>query len=173
MVALIEDTNNKPGKHVAKNSFWSERGVLVCRNKLPYGDYILAPKIVVDTKNDIDELAMDIKADYARFRDAAIKAREHGSHMIILVENKLGITSLKDLESWQESPSHFKTRQRRNKNAERYMGVDIRTAKDGHLYDKGIVYKCRHMETKYGLEFDFCTPAEAGQRVLEHLGVCV
>lgn len=159
MRGLIEDVNQKKGQHEGKNAWWSERGVLVVRSKLPYGDYILAPPIVVDTKRDIQELAYDIKNDHVRFRNAAIKAMECGSHLVILVENEDGVSSIDDLSSWTEPESTFAIRSRKSSGkAKRYEGSQLAEA-------------CRTMTRKYGLEFDFCEPGEAGRRVLEHLGV--
>lgn len=171
MPTIIEDTRQKIGQHKLKNDMWAAHGVNVIRCQMPYGDYMLAPTISVDTKRDIMELAQNLKADHRRFRDAAIKAQESGTHMVILVENEDGIKSLNDLERWVEPENSFHVRVRRNVNAERYRGKDIRTAKDGHKYDVGIAYICRKMSHDYGIEFDFCTPTEAWAKVMEHLGV--
>lgn len=158
--ALIEDVNNKLGQHVKKNDGWSSHGIKVVRNKLPYGDYMLAPALVVDTKKDLMELAGNIKSDHRRFRDAAIKAMECGSHMVILVENDEGVGSLEDLENWTESDRSFKSRRKKNVNAKRYEGASIASA-------------CRTMTERYGVEFDFCTPDDAWAAVMRHLGVIV
>lgn len=170
-IAIIEDVNQKLGQHVAKNEAWAREGVKVIRNKLPYGDYVLAPSVSVDTKRDILELAQNLKCDHRRFRDAAIKAMECGTCLVILVENEDGVRSLDDLEEWVEPPEHFKSRVRRNVNSERWRGKDLRTARDGHEYDKGIAHICREMSSKYGMEFDFCSPDESWSAVMRHLGV--
>lgn len=171
MRTLIEDVNNKVGQHTMKNEAWAEHGVHVIRNKLPYGDYMLAPTNVVDTKRDVMELAQNLKADHRRFRDAAIKAAECGTHMVILVENEDGLRNLDDLEWWVEPAESYAMRLKRNINAERYHGKLVKTAKDGHEYDVGIAHVCRVMAEKYGLEFDFCAPDEAWAAVMRHLGV--
>lgn len=172
-ITLIEDVNQKQSQHILKNEQWAEHGVRVIRNKLPYGDYTLAPAKVVDTKRDILELAGNLTNDHRRFRDAAIKAMECGTYMIILVENTDGVKTLDDLAEWVEPERSFRTRQRKNINAQRWRGRDIHIAKDGHEYDRGIAHICREMSKKYGLEFDFCTPEESWNRVMRHLGVVV
>lgn len=170
-VTIMEDVNQKLGQHVRKNEDWASHGVNVVRNKLPYGDYTLAPTVSVDTKRDIMELAQNLKNDHRRFRDAAIKAKECGTYLVILVENNEGVKSLDDLEKWVEPAASFRRRVRKNVNAERYKGKDIRTAKDGHEYDAGIAHMCREMSSKYGMEFDFCDPEDAWAAVMRHLGV--
>lgn len=170
-VTILEDVNQKQGQHETKNDAWASHGVNVVRNKLPYGDYVLAPSVSVDTKRDILELAMDLKSDHRRFRDAAIKAVECGTALVILVENEDGVRSIEDLEGWIEPDKSFNRRKRRNVNAVRWRGTDVRTAKDGHEYDLGLAHICRTMAERYGMEFDFCAPEEAWSRVMRHLGV--
>lgn len=155
-MALIEDTNNKLGQHVTKNEYWQTIGEQVLRCKLPYGDYILPPPIVVDTKRDICELAMDIRNDHERFRNAAIRARDMGSVMWILTENEDSVRNLADLALWVEPVEHFRMRKRKNAKAEQFKGDTLAKA-------------CLTMSKKYELVFDFCTPEESGARVLEIL----
>lgn len=172
-VTILEDSNQKIGQHAAKNEAWAQHGVNVVRNKLPYGDYVLAPTVSVDTKRDVQELAMDVKSDHRRFRDAAIKAMECGTYLVILVENEDGIKSIDDLEKWVEPDESFNRRKRKNIKAVRWRGKDIHVAKDGHEYDLGLAHICRTMSERYGMEFDFCSPDEAWSRVMMHLGVMV
>lgn len=158
MTALIEDVNQKPGHHVAKNRQWAQEGVKVVRNKLPYGDYILAPPVVVDTKRDLYELAYDLHNDHERFRAAAVRARDNESELVILTENDEGVASLQDLVDWIEPQWHFAKRKAQSRGAvkRKYVGTQI--------------YKtCCTMSRKYGLRFEFCEPAEAAARVLSIL----
>ena len=158
MDALWEDVNQKPGHHDVKNEWWSGHGVSVIRNKLAYGDYILAPPVVVDTKRDLYELAYDLHNDHDRFREAAIKARDNRSELVILTENEDGVTCLADLADWIEAPEHFAKRKAQSggKVKRRYTGT--------------AMYKtCGTMSRKYGLRFEFCTPQDAGARVLSIL----
>ena len=57
---IIEDTRNKPGKHDVKREKFEDMQVSIVRSKLPFGDYALPPKIAVDTKRNIDEIAGNI-----------------------------------------------------------------------------------------------------------------
>lgn len=158
MTALWEDVNQKPDHHVCKNEWWFGNGVNVIRNKLAYGDYILAPPIVVDTKRDLYELAYNLHNDHERFREAAIKARDNESQLVILTENDEGVACLSDLADWIETKAHYAKRKAQSggKVKRRYVGTQM--------------YKtCKTMTRKYGLRFEFCTPQDAGERVLSIL----
>ena len=48
MLTIIEDANNKIGKHDIKNKWWSDQGVKVWRYRLPVGDYIIMNDKVQD-----------------------------------------------------------------------------------------------------------------------------
>lgn len=158
MRALIEDVNNKPGQHEAKNGYWSGAGVHVIRSKLPYGDYMEAPAVVVDTKRDLYELIANLTVDHRRFREAADKARRCGTRLVILTENEEGVSDLYDLADWMEPEGHYRQRVRMSKGR-----VKLR-------YKGSTYYKtCRTMEREHGLRFEFCAPDEAGRRVLEIL----
>lgn len=152
-MALIEDVNNKKGQHVVKNDYWARIGVKVVRCHLPFGDYCLAPQVVVDTKRSIDELAQNIGSDHVRFKNACILARECKSRLVILTENDLGVRTLEDLESW--------TNPRAWANKKKGLKEPI----DGKRLSKA----CKTMTERYGVEFTFCTPDETGQAVLDIL----
>jgi len=68
VATIVEDTRQKVGKHGLKNAWWAAHGVDVVRRKLDFGDYLYGPSnVVVDTKQDLMALAMDLGRDHARF----------------------------------------------------------------------------------------------------------
>ncbi len=152
MGALVEDTRQQKGKHARKSEHFAEIGETVVRCALPVGDYQRPAKVAVDTKKDILELAADLKRDHARFARECRKAAELGTVLVVLVENRDGVTNLHDLESWVEPDKSFATRNR-NGGAKRYTG-------------KPLARACQTMHDRYGVMFGFCTPEEAGARVL-------
>lgn len=153
---ILEDTRQKPGKHDAKDAFFQEAGDRVIRCKLPWGDYALAPRISVDTKQTIYELAQDIDQDHKRFRNELKEAQDSGCKLYILVENEDGVTDLQSLMLWAESYQHYQMRVMKNARAQRIFGVRLAKA-------------CKTMSERYGTEFLFCRPEEAGQKVRELL----
>lgn len=155
MAVLVEDTRQKPNQHALKNEYWQGIGQKVVRSKLIAGDYMFVGGTVsVDTKKDLNELACNIDQQHDRFRRELVNAREYGIELHFLVENADGVRDLSTLARWQNP--------RRFANAKRGLRPPI----DGRRMAKA----CATMEERYGCFFHFCTPEEAGARVLEILG---
>lgn len=154
-MALVEDTRQQRGKHNHKTEYFDKAGESVIRCALPVGDYQRPAKVAVDTKKDIIELGVDLKADHERFARECKKAQELGTLLVILVENKDGVRSLKDLEEWIESDESYKKRNQSGK-AVRYKGSSIAKA-------------CISMNKAYGVKFGFCSPEESGERIISIL----
>jgi len=151
-MALIEDTRQQRGKHGMKADYFAQTGEDVVRCALPVGDYQRPAKVAVDTKKDIIELGIDLKADHDRFKRECERAQKLGTQLVILVENNDGVTCLKDLEGWVEPDESYKKRNRSGR-AVRYTG-------------KSIAKACITMHRAYGVMFGFCSPDEAGSRVV-------
>lgn len=149
---LIEDSRQKRGQHETKNEYWRQAGCSVIRSALPFGDYCEAPSIAVDTKQDIYEIANNIDAQHERFRRECQRARVHGCQLVILIENLDGVSTLDDLAGWRESDEHF----------------DMRGG-TRRIEGKRLVAAMRTMARRYGVRWEFCTPNDAGRRVIEIL----
>lgn len=191
---LISDKAQQKGKHLIKENWWKNNGVDVLYHPLPVGDYVIANAkvldvierkakrgietkkmdflgtydVVCDTKKDIQELIGDICGkQHARFRDETILAQNNGIKLYILVENKDGVKDVRDLFKWQNPRMH-----RYNKIL--YMHrlgkwSNIPTPKAPPTSGETLAKACLTMNLKYGVEFMFCTPNEAGKRVIELL----
>ena len=191
---LISDKAQQKGKHLIKENWWRNNGIEVLYHPLPVGDYIIANdkvmdainrkaargietkkmdflgtySVVCDTKKDIQELIGDICGkQHARFRDEAILAQNNGIKLYILVENKDGVKETRDLFKWQNPRMH-----RYNKIL--YMHrigkwSNIPEPKAPPTSGQTLAKACLTMNLKYGVEFEFCTPNEAGKRVIELL----
>lgn len=147
MYTITEDTRQQKGMHDLKHEFFQKLGVKVVRSKLPFGDYAPVPPVSIDTKRDMDEIASNIcGAEHKRFINECKAARDAGCQLIILVENRLGITSISEVHTW----------------------VNPRI-----IYSEKCVQGDRlqkAMETiseRYGVEFRFCAPEDAGRIILE------
>ncbi len=145
-IVLIEDTRQQASKHIAKHQAFERMGVTLVRSKLAHGDYALPPKVSVDTKQSIIELAADIDNDHARFKREC-------EQLVVLVENTCGVDSIESLAEWVEPVASFK----RRKHAKR------------RIYGSRLAKACLTMEKRYGVRFEFCTPFESAERVLELL----
>ena len=149
-MVILEDTRNQAGKHRNIKQQLAMLGHQVARSKLYVGDYQLANsgKIVVDTKKDMLELAMDLCRDHVRFRRECEKARDAGIKLIILTEEELPVGGL---ANWQ-SPK-WKTAGKGHKAGDPISQVQAET-----------LYKQIHtMSSRYGVEFRFCRRDETGQ----------
>lgn len=150
---LIEDTRQQKGKHKLKHNYWQRLGVNLVRSALPFGDYAVVPSVVVDTKQDIYEIASNLINEHDRFRAECISAHNAGCQLVILVENTDGVTDLVTLTRWTESEDHYAKRRGKRRISGKRLASIMST-----------------MSERYGVVFEFCTPNDAGRRVIELLG---
>lgn len=148
MLAIIEDTRQKADKHEKKHQFWSEVGVNYMRSALAYGDYIKAPEVAVDTKQDITEIGMNMcgnAKEKHRFAAECRNARDFGTKLIFLIEDK----RFKDISDLYGKQIHLH-------NGMTIPGDQLATA-------------MHTMSGRYGCEFVFCDPNESGRVIIQLL----
>ena len=153
---IAEDSRQQAGKHRNIHRQLGAMGHQVVRTKLYLRDYQLSNRgdVVVDTKKDMLELAMDICRDHKRFSEECKKAYDAGIKLVILTEELLPTGGL---ANWK-SPT-WKTTTARHKAGESISKVKPET-----------LYKAIHtMSTKYGVEFHFCDKDETGARIMDIL----
>lgn len=167
---ILEDTRQQDSKHNKKREWFEANGIEVKRTKLYVGDYTF-PKnqsVCVDTKKDIQELIGDICGkQHDRFREELIRAKEADIKLYILVENeRIIINERKGIYSpYIDSLD----------NLHRFVNPRLFIWRNGkQLYPtatKGITLKkaCITMKNKYGVEFIFCKPHQAAEKVIELL----
>ena len=148
MLAIIEDTRQKADKHQAKHQFWSEIGVGYMRSALAFGDYIKAPSVAVDTKQDIYEIGMNMCGsgkEKHRFAAECKKAKDCGCKLYFLIEDK------------------------------RFNGIGDLYGKQIHLHNgmtvpgDQLATAMHTMSGRYGCEFVFCDPKESGRVIIKLL----
>jgi len=192
---IIEDRGQKNSgkidKHKLKHLYFESRGVYWERYPLPVGDYIVGTpdvldvisrkknrdiepkkmdflgtyKECVDTKKDLQEIAGNICGkQHGRFRDECIMAKNNGIKLYILIENTENVKSIDDLEKWN-NPRLYIQKWITTSSGERRKVLKYPDATKGSTLAKAM----RTMQTKYGVQFLFCTPDEAGKRVVELL----
>lgn len=146
---IQEDTRQKAGKHDVKHDYFAEHGVELVRCKLPFGDYALVPSISIDTKENMDEIAMNIcGSEHKRFINECKAAKAAGCSLVILVENTLGITDISQVHKW----------------------INPRVVYSSKCVQGPRLQKA--METiseRYGVRFLFCRPEDAGRIITEIL----
>ena len=149
-MVIIEDTRQKSGMHELKHSHFEQMGVQIVRNMLPYGDYAIPPKVSVDTKANMAEIASNIGSDHVRFKRECIAARDAGCQLIILVENTEGISSVNDVHKWINPDLIYRPKSITGERLEKAM---------------------KTMTERYGVQFEFCAPEEAASKIVKLLGV--
>lgn len=145
---IIEDTRNKDGKHQKKHDYWNEAGVDWLRSALPFGDYCPAPTVAVDTKQDIQEVVANMCGavkEKQRFRRECQKAQAAGCRLIFLIEDKR-----------YEKPEDLIGKQIYIHSGQTIPG------------DQAYMAMMMHHE-RYGCEFRFCAPEDAGRIIVEIL----
>ena len=149
MITLIEDSRQQTGKHDIKHLSFKNAGVEVVRCKLPFGDYAAPPAISVDTKASMDEIAANICGkEHTRFINECKAAKAAGCQLVILVENDLGISCLSEVHNW----------------------INPRVVYSPNCVQGPRLQKAMQtISERYGVRFEFCTPEEAGSRIVELL----
>ena len=188
---IIEDKGQKEGLHILKNRYFKSHDMEVLRAPLPVGDYIIATDKVadvirrksarkmelkkmdflgtydvsVDTKKDMQEIAGNICGRaHPRFRDECILAQNNGIKLYVLIENTDKVYSV----TWH------------NPRVDRYNNIaymhtlgkllNVPLPKTKPTSGKVLAKAMLTMQLKYGVEFVFCRPEDAGAKVIELLG---
>lgn len=147
---IQEDTRQKAGKHDIKHSYFETNSVNVIRCKLPFGDYAPVPPVSIDTKENIDEIANNICGkEHKRFINECKAAKAAGCKLIILVENDVGISDVSQVHNW----------------------INPRVVYSPNCVQGARLQKAMETITeRYGAEFLFCHPDDAGRIITEILG---
>lgn len=119
-------------------------------SKLPQADYMSLdnPKLLIDRKQNLNELCNNVVQDHKRFRAELLRAQEYGQHIIVLVEHSKNIRSLEDVIHW----------------------VNPRLKVSPLAVSGERLYKILSAISKtYGVEFRFCTKDQTGATIIELL----
>lgn len=119
-------------------------------SKLPVGDYMSYdnPRRVIDRKQSLAEVAVNVGQDHARFKRELERAQEYGIHLIFLVEHGGAVKSLEDVRNW---------------NNPRLKEHPLALSGE-RLYKIMLT-----MQNKYGIEWLFCDKRCTGKRIIELL----
>jgi len=170
-MTVIEDVGQKVGKHENVRESMEKQGVILRRQKLNVGDYILAPKVSVDTKQGLQEIYSDIVGDHERFRRECIRAQEDGTRLVILIETTdENLKTLDDIKNWT-NPRYIDWYCQNRMILEGQKNgkfLNARVPKAPVSSDR-LCNMMRAMSERYGVEFKFCHPNDTGKRILEIL----
>lgn len=191
---LIEDKGQKEGQHILKNRYFENNEIEVLRAPLPVGDYIIADDkvsdvihrkakrnmevkkmdflgtyaVAVDTKKDMQEIIGNICGkSHPRFRDECILAQNNGIKLYVLIENADGVKSVEDVFKWINPRLERYNRIKYMQSCGKWLNasIPITPPTSGKTLAKSMLT----MQLKYGVEFLFCRPEEAGKKIIELL----
>ena len=135
--------------HDIKHAAFESMGIELLRCALPFGDYAYPPRISVDTKKNMQEIAADLVGDHARFRNECIKAKEAGCQLYILVETEwTTINTIDDVHLWFNPRQIYSSRSVTGERLEKTM---------------------KTMQARYGVRFMFCRPEESAEMIVKIL----
>jgi ribosome-associated protein len=148
-MVIIEDTRQQAGKHDIKHQWFEENSVQTIRSKLPFGDYAAVPELSVDTKRNMDEIAQNICGkEHKRFINECKAAKSAGCQLVILIENEDGITDISMVHTWINPRSIYSP-----------------NCVQGPRLQKAM----ETISERYGVQFMFCPPEKAAQKIIEVL----
>ena len=148
---IVVDTREKPRAIVRIMKTFEVEGVEVIRMALPFGDYLDPdrPGIVIDRKQNLNEVALNLVQDRARFLREVDRANRSGWRLIVLVEHSNRIRSLEDVIRWNNP----------------------RLKVSPLAVDGPRLFRIMHaMANHYGFEWQFCNKQSTGRRIIEILG---
>lgn len=145
---------------------FDEEGVKHFSSKLLVGDYMSLdnPRLIIDRKQNLQELCGNVCQQHERFRRELIKAMEAGIQLVILVEHGTDIQCLEDVYFWQNPRKHEVRWKNVNGKKEKY--VVSAKAVDGKQLYKSL---CT-MRDRYHVRFEFCEKKDTGREIIRILG---
>lgn len=160
------DSRQKAGKHVTKNKRFAAHGVETVTVKLDTGDYAYAPSnILIDTKKDVDELAMDCGKDHRRFVDELDRAAAAGCRLIILVEQHPEFNDREKLKSWLGYSC------RRCRKCNPNAGDKCELRRFTPMHGERLAKILNTLERKHHARFRFCSKRDTARIICETLGI--
>ncbi len=96
------DTREKSRAIAKIVSQFEQQNVRHYSSKLFVGDYmnIDNPRLVIDRKQNLNELTQNVCQQHKRFTDELKRAQEYGIKLIVLCEHGNKIQSLSDVQNW-------------------------------------------------------------------------
>lgn len=160
------DSRQQRGKHNAKNEWFAAHGIDTVTMKLDTGDYAYAPSnILVDTKKDVDELAMDCGKDHARFVREIDRAAAAGCRLVVLIEQRPEYNDREKLSHW----AGYACRRCRKCNPN--AGDKCRVRKYTPMHGARLAKIMAKLESDHGVRFEFCDKRASAKRICDLLGI--
>ena len=163
------DSREKPNAIRLIQKEFDRQGVNYFRSKLYVGDYMSLdnPRLVIDRKQDIEEIHQNVCQGHERFRRELIRAMQAGIQIVFLIEHGKDLQQLDDLIFF-----YLPEKQRWKWSTVTQNGITkkVRVPYMQKAIDGKVLYKsfCT-IQDRYGARFEFCTKEQTGRRIIEIL----
>ena len=157
---ILVDTREKPKAIEGILKYFDSFGYDYERTKLLFGDYMdyNNPSLVIDRKQNIQELAQNCTSDHERFRRELERVKKVGAHLVILVEQSrykdrdewIRVETIEDLMRW--STDH-----------------KTKTGRTVTMRGEQVYRILASWKAKYPISVEFCDKRETGRRITEIL----
>ena len=165
---IQEDTRQKPNKNADIRKQLEALGHTVRRFGMLCGDYQIFGKgdIVIDTKQDMNEVYSNVITDHERFANEARLAREAGIKLIILVTDPI-VSSIYDVRLWRNPRRErwfmVKAMQRKGKM------LTVKQSKTPPCASDRLQKAMVTMTLRYGITWLFCERERVGEEIIRLL----
>lgn len=147
---IVTDSREKPRAITKILDEFDRQGVKHHSSKLYVGDYMSLDnaRLVIDRKQNLQELAGNVCQQHERFRNELIRARDAGIKIVILCEHGKDIKKLGDVCMWWNP--------RKKSSPKAISGKQL--------------YGCLcTIRDRYDVRFEFCEKKDTGKRIIEIL----
>lgn len=144
-------------------------------SKLYVGDYMSMdnPRVIVDRKQNLTEVCGNLTQQHVRFRKEALRAKELGIKLIILVEDGNKVKSLNDVENWVNPRRQQYCRDygisTKGDIAENIAEFERHGGTRQPTPGPQLAKMMRTMSERYGIQWEFCCKNDTGKRIIEIL----
>lgn len=168
---IEEDSRQQESKHRHIERWMEGHGVEFRprARALPFGDYMSdnGSNVSVDTKKDVQELAMDCGRDHSRFVRECERARDAGYRLVILVESSDRYNDRTELERWISDVC------RRCRKCDPRFAARCKKYRTKPMQGPTLAKIVDTLERRYGVRFEFVSKTKAAKRICELLGEVV
>lgn len=149
-MTILVDTREKPRAITKILAEFDRQGIHVVRRALSFADYWNPdnPDRIIDRKQNLLEVAGNVVQQRARWLREVDRCNRAGCHLIVLVEHGGRIRKLDDVIGWKNPRIRVSP-----------------LAVSGERLFKIL----KQMELTYGIEWQFCSKAQTGKRIIEIL----
>lgn len=159
MSVIICDTREQKANHIT--DYFDANGIKWIRSKMFVGDYSLLDNMTVciDRKKDLQEVYSNVVQQHKRFHDEAVRARDNGIRLVVLIEDNK-IQTLDEVHAWNNPRIwQYKAQIKRGE-----------TPKYRPPVSSELLQKIMERFTyAYGIEWRFCRKQDTAKTMLEIL----